>query len=101
MPTNRPQADDCRAQQMPLGLGASSGPEGALISDEMDGGNRLAVVYEHGETPPEITITHSGGHLQMVCANGVAVAIIGCATGPAISAQDVLLVERFDGARKQ
>ena len=76
-------------------------PEGALISDESDGCNRLAVVYEHGDTPPEITITEPDGNVQVICADGVAVAIIACASGPMLSVSDVVLVERFDGVQKQ
>ena len=97
----RQSPDDCLAQQMPRGLGETSGPEGALIADEADGCNRLAVVYEHGDTPPEITITQPNGHVQMVCADGVAVAIIGCASGPQVSVSDIMLVERFEGLRRQ
>lgn len=93
---------ECRpAQHIDLPANAPPGPEGAIISDERDGADRLAVVYKHGDTPPTITITEADCHVQMVHADGVVVAIIGSATGPSLSAQDVMLVERYDGVRKQ
>jgi hypothetical protein len=82
---------------MPMGLGAVSQPEGALISVEAEGQERIAVVYEYGETPPEITITQTNGHTQTVCANGVAIAIVACTGGPRLSVNDVVLVERYNG----
>ena len=80
---------------MPMGLSAVPGPQGALMSDETDGEGRIAVVYDHGDPPPEITIRQTAGNVQTVLANGIAVAIVACAGGPDLCAEDVMLVERF------
>ncbi len=83
---------------MPMGLRASARPQGALISARNENEERIAVVYEHGDTPPEITITQTAGNIQTILANGIAVAIVACAAGPSLSVKDVVLVERFAGA---
>ena len=93
------ETSDRLARQMPMGLGASGSPQGALISTQADNEQRIAVVYEHGETPPEITIKQTARNIQTVMANGVAIAIVACAAGPQISVTDVVLVERFAGAK--
>lgn len=87
------------ARHMPLTSSWSNGPEGALIQDEQADEDRIAVVYDSGETPPEITITETAGSIQTICANGVAVAIIACADGPRLTVDDILLVERYVSGR--
>lgn len=69
-------------------------PQGAFVPDTMHDCDQVAVVYNKGETPPEITIRQVSGSVHTVLADGVAVAVIARATGPAVSAEDVLLVER-------
>jgi hypothetical protein len=79
------------------GLSASArerAPQGALVPDTAEDCDQVAVVYNRGETPPEITVEGSAGSVQTVRANGIAVAVIARAFGPAIRADDVLLVER-------
>lgn len=68
--------------------------EGALVPDISQMRDQVAVVYNKGETPPEITISDVSGSVQTVLADGIAVAVIATADGPALSAEDVLLVER-------
>lgn len=87
------------ARQMPIAAGSVPGPEGALLHDDDAEQDRVAVVYDHGETPPCITVTDAGSGVQTVLANGVAVAVVARAEGPKITADDVLLVERFVTAR--
>lgn len=70
------------------------GPHGALVPDGDEDVDHVAVVYDQGETPPEITIQAVSGSVHAVCANGVAVAVIASAHRPAPRADDVLLVER-------
>ncbi|MFK7835095.1 MAG: hypothetical protein AB8B60_02635 [Sulfitobacter sp.] len=69
-------------------------PQGALVPDNIMDRDQVAVVYNKGETPPEITIRAISGSVQTVLADGIAVAVIASASGPALSADDVLLVER-------
>ena len=95
MPRQRTEWNDGRAWQMTLGLYASDIPQGALISGGRFGEDKIAVVYDHGDTPPEITVEQTAGQIQTILANGVAVAIVACARGPRVSAEDVLLVERY------
>ena len=77
----------------------SDSPEGALLAGEEDSDGKIAVVYNHGDTPPEITIYQTGGHVQTVMANGVAVAVVARADGPRLTSKDVLLVERYVAGR--
>ena len=70
-----------------------------MIQDEQADEDRIAVVYDSGETPPEITITETAGSIQTICANGIAVAIIACAVGPRLTVDDILLVERYISGR--
>lgn len=70
-------------------------PDGAMISGDPADKGKIAVVYDRGETPPEITIHDAGGPVQTVMANGVAVAIVARAEGPRLKGSDVLLIERF------
>lgn len=86
------------ARHMPVSADVTSGPEGALIPDDGSLEDKIAVVYNLGDTPPEITITETAGSIQTVCANGVAVAIIARAEGPRLTVDDVLLVERYVNA---
>ena len=79
MPNQNREITDGRAHQMPMGLRASAHPQGALISARDENEERIAVVYEHGDTPPEITITQTAGNIQTILANGIAVAIVACA----------------------
>ncbi len=72
-----------------------TGPDGALISGDPADEGRITVVYNHGDAPPEITISDTGGYAQTVLANGVAVAVVARADGTRLDASDVLLVERF------
>lgn len=81
------------ARQLPLSTG--SGPEGALIADDTANDDRIVVLYDHGAPPPEITIFQTAGQIQTVMANGVAVAVVARSDGPRLTAQDVVLVERF------
>ena len=71
------------------------GLHGALVPDSYDENDHIAVVFNKGETPPEITIHEVSGSVHTVCANGIAIAVVASATGPAPSADDVLLVERY------
>ncbi len=72
----------------------STAPQGALVPDNLRDCDQVAVVYNKGETPPEITIRDVSGSVQTVLADGVAVAVIASAAGRALSPDDVLLVER-------
>ncbi|MCX7559497.1 hypothetical protein OS190_07925 [Sulfitobacter sp. F26204] len=69
-------------------------PQGAFIPDTNHNRDHVAVVYPKGQNPPEITIRKVSGSVHTVLADGVAVAVIARADGPAVSADDVLLVER-------
>lgn len=71
-----------------------TGLKGALIPDAKGETDHIAVVYDEGETPPEITIKAVSGSVHTVLANGVAVAVIANANGKVPSVSDVLLVER-------
>ncbi|MEQ6203736.1 hypothetical protein ABMC88_11835 [Sulfitobacter sp. HNIBRBA2951] len=70
------------------------GPTGALVPDSSGKTDHIAVVYDEGDTPPEITIKKVSGSVHTVLADGVAVAVVARATGRAPSVSDVLLVER-------
>lgn len=74
--------------------GQEKAPQGALVPDRARHCDQVAVVYNKGERPPEITVEGSAGKVQTVLADGIAVAVVASAWGPAISADDVLLVER-------
>ena len=69
-------------------------PHGAFVPDTNHNCDHVAVVYAKGQNPPEITIREVSGSVHTVLANGVAVAVIARASGPAVSADDVLLVEQ-------
>ncbi|MEH6644266.1 hypothetical protein [Sulfitobacter sp.] len=71
------------------------GLKGALIPDARGETDHIAVVYDEGEAPPEITINKVSVSVHTVLANGVAVAVIASANGKAPNVSDVLLVERW------
>lgn len=83
------------ARHIPVTSDVSNQPEGVLIPDDGKLGDKVAVVYNLGDVPPEITIKESAGHVQTVLANGIAVAIIAKAEGPRLTVDDILLVERY------
>lgn len=88
-------ASQGQAQFMPVTATSRRGPEGALIPDADAVTDTIAVVYDKGQTPPVITISDASSQVRTVMANGVAVAIVACASGPRLTKQDVLLVQRF------
>lgn len=69
-------------------------PHGILVPDTRNQRDRVAVVYAKGHPPPEITVEAISGTVTSVLADGVAVAVIARASGPDLSPEDVLLVER-------
>lgn len=69
-------------------------PQGILVPDSHTNRDKVAVVYDKGNPPPEITVKEISGSVTSVLADGVAVAVVARATGPGLSAKDVLLVER-------
>ncbi len=79
---------------LPVRACCERGPKGALVPDAQGETDYIAVVYDEGDTPPEITIKQISGTVHTVLANGVAVAVIARATGNAPRVADVLLVER-------
>ncbi|WP_370401714.1 hypothetical protein [Sulfitobacter sp. JB4-11] len=70
-------------------------PQGLLVPDTTEKCDRVAVVFDKGQAPPEITIKEISGSVHTVLADGIAVAVVARAAGPAPSAEDVLLVERY------
>lgn len=70
-------------------------PQGILVPDAAHKCDKVAVVYTKGHTPPEITVQTISGAVQTVLADGIAVAVVARASGPMISPEDVLLVERY------
>ncbi|AXI42765.1 hypothetical protein [Sulfitobacter sp. SK011] len=85
---------DHAASLMPVGGAAQQCPQGALVPDLLHDCDQVAVVYDKGQTPPEITIMQVSGFVHTVLADGIAVAVVACTSGPAPSAENVLLVER-------
>jgi len=69
-------------------------PQGMLVTDDTTDDDRVAVVYERGNPPPEITIDHVAANVHTVRANGVPVAVVARASGPAVSIEEVILVEQ-------
>lgn len=69
-------------------------PECALVHNTNHDCDQVAVVYDKGQRPPQITIREVSGSVHTVLADGIAVAVIARASGPALCAEDVLLVER-------
>ena len=95
-PHHRPTANEwMEAKSLMSCLNAGeAGLQGALVPDSLQDSDHIAVVYDKGETPPEITILQVSGTVHTVCANGVAVAVVARTTGPVLEVDDVLLVER-------
>ena len=79
---------------MPAGAVAERNPQGALVPDPLHNCDQIAVVYDKDQSPPEMTIHQVSGHVHTVLANGIAVAVVARASGPAPAVEDVLLVER-------
>lgn len=79
---------------LPLADSEAPLPQGALVPDVLQNEDQIAVVYDKGQHPPEITINRVSRSVQTVLADGVAVAVVARAMGPALLAEDVLLVER-------
>lgn len=79
---------------MPPQAHCERGPKGALVPDAYGETDHIAVVYDKGDTPPEITIKQISGSVHTVLANGIAVAVVARSNGTAPSVSDVLLVER-------
>ena len=79
---------------MPRTARYEKGPQGALIPDIDEAFDHIAVVYDEGENPPEITIKEVSGTVHTVLANGIAVAVIAKTSGKMPSVSDVVLVER-------
>jgi len=80
---------------LPAQAVCEKGPTGALVPDRTGRRDHIAVVYDKGETPPEITIRQVSGTVHTVLADGVAVAVVARASGTAPCVADVLLVERM------
>lgn len=95
-----PHEWDRITSMMPLSTPHTREPQGALIPDAKAQRDQIAVVYNKGDTPPRITVAEVSHAVQAVMANGVAVAMVARADGPTLKAEDVLLVERSDGARR-
>lgn len=95
MSIKHPPIIDGMAQHMPISQQNVDGCEGALIAAAGCDDGKIAVVYNHGENPPKITVSDGTGRIQTVFADGVAVAVVAQSWGPGITANDVLLVERF------
>lgn len=79
---------------MPVQARGETGVMGALVPDRHGDEDHIAVVYDKGEVPPQITIQQVSGSVHTVLADGIAVAVIARTTGKAPTADDVLLVER-------
>ena len=85
---------DQATSMMPMHSPAEQTLQCALVPNTIHDCDQVAVVYDKGQTPPEITIREVSGSVHTVLANGIAVAVIARASGPALSPDDVLLVER-------
>lgn len=79
---------------MPIQAKSEKGVMGALVPDSRGEVDHIAVVYDKGDTPPEITIKQVSGSVHTVLADGIAVAVVARATGKAPSPDEVILVER-------
>lgn len=82
------------AARLPAFPARSETPQAAVMGGNTPEEGRIAVIYNRGERPPEITVTQQAAQVQTVHANGVAVAIVAKAEGAEITARDILLVER-------
>lgn len=85
---------DCATGLTPLHYQSQHSLQGMLVPDIEQEIDRVAVVYEKGNPPPEITIRQVSGFVHTVLANGLPVAVIARAVGPAVSIDEVLLVEQ-------
>ena len=92
----RPTASDWHSAKglLPCARQIEKGLHGALIPAGHQDSDHIAVVYDKGDTPPEITIEAVSGSVHKVLADGIAIAVVASATGPAPNVNDVLLVER-------
>lgn len=79
---------------LPRAARSENGPQGALVPDHQHERDHIAVVYNKGDTPPEITIREVSGFVHTVLADGVAIAVVASSRGIAPIVSDVLLVER-------
>lgn len=79
----------------PFGASSELMPQGALVRDTLHNCDQVAVVYDKGQSPPEITITRVSGMVHTVLADGIAVAVIASSSGQLPTVDDVLLVERL------
>ncbi len=79
---------------MPAQAHCERGPKGALIPDAHGEADHIAVVYDKGDTPPEITIKQVSSSVHTVLANGIAVAVVARLNGTAPRVSDVILMER-------
>lgn len=84
---------ECATGLPPLHDRGERCPQGMLVTDSRTKADRVAVVYEKGDPPPEITIEEVSGSVHTVFANGLAVAVVAC-SGTKVSAADVILVEQ-------
>ncbi|QUJ77852.1 hypothetical protein KDD17_07935 [Sulfitobacter albidus] len=64
------------------------------MPDRQEEHDHIAVVYDEGDTPPEITIRQVSGTVHTVLADGIAVAVVANTSGRVPSPSDVLLVAR-------
>jgi hypothetical protein len=85
---------DHAANMMPYAARTEPCPQGLLVPDTINKRDQIAVVYDKGNPPPEITIQAISGTVHSVLADGIAVAVVARATGPAPQVDEVLLVER-------
>ena len=79
---------------MPFSEQENAGPQGAIVPDHNPNWDHIAVVYDQGNTPPQITVQAVSGSVHTVFADGQPVAVVARTDGPAPVAEDVLLVER-------
>lgn len=93
-PTEQSLRWDCATGLTPLHNQAERCPQGMLVPDIDQEIDRVAVVYDKGDPPPEITIHQVSGFVHTVLADGLPVAVIARAVGPAVSIDEVLLVEQ-------
>ena len=98
----QPSAGSCdwtRAKGLiPFGQPNEVGLQGVLVPDQKHDWDHIAVVYDKGNTPPEITVKAVSGFVHTVFADGMPVAVVARSEGPAPSPVDVLLVERGVGS---
>lgn len=67
----------------------------ALVPDSDEKHDHVAVIYQGGKEPPQITIDQVSDQVHTVFANGIPVAVVASADGYAPAPEDVLLVEHF------